>query len=241
MDLTDYKLVFEDDFDGSELDLEKWHYRGAGARQGGFLDKSAVRLENGNLIIRHDYRDGVYGENWYCGAIEANRKFCKGYFEARCICSQTIGVVQNTPLSAFWFQCLGSLDAEVSRGGPGGAEIDIFESNLDLNMPGIVTNIHLAGLKGGKTGPGAYDSKYVGGVTIPDCYKNYHTYALEWTDEVYRFYVDGLCYGETSWGDGVSEIEEDLIFSLEPPNKCEYPHDFSCEFIVDYIRIYQKK
>ncbi len=240
MDLTGYKLVFEDDFNGDSLDLNKWQHSGPAIMSAGSNDEASVRVENGNMIIRHEYRDGALGEKWYTGWVSTREKFCRGYFEARCMCAETNGDCQNTPLSAFWLCVEDCLNPEVSRGGIGGAEVDIFESNLDLNMPGIVTNIHLAGLTGGKTGPGAYDSKFIGGVTIPDCYTNYHTYALEWTDKVYRFYVDGLCYGETSFGDGVSQVPESVIFNLGLPEKCEYSKDFSSEYKIDYLRIYQK-
>ncbi len=239
MDLSNYRLVFEDHFDGDELDTTKWHHMYTGAkRQGGYLDQKAVRVQDGKLVIRHEFRDGECGKAWYSGFIASVQTFCRGYFEVRAMCSETVGVCQNTPLSAFWLWGPGSLNHDMSRGGPGAAEIDVFESNLDLGMPGIVTNIHVAGKKGGN--PDSHDSCFVGGVTIPDCYRAYHTYALEWTKEEYRFFVDGVCYGTSAWGDGVSEVGEWVYFSLEPPGTIDYPEDFSCEFKVDYIKIYQK-
>ena len=58
MELENYALVFEDDFDGDTLDLSKWDYRASGPRRCGFNAPSAVRVENGNLILRQEYRDG---------------------------------------------------------------------------------------------------------------------------------------------------------------------------------------
>ena len=65
MDLNGYKLVFEDDFNGTELDLEKWSHRAIGNRRCGINSEDAVRVENGNLIIKYDYRDGKYGNGYY--------------------------------------------------------------------------------------------------------------------------------------------------------------------------------
>ena len=75
MDLKGYKLVFEDDFNGPCLDLEKWSHRGQGPRRCGFNSDDAVRVENGNLIIRYDYRDGKYGKGWYSGMIRVKKNF----------------------------------------------------------------------------------------------------------------------------------------------------------------------
>ena len=36
MDLTGYRLVFADDFDGTSLDLDKWDYRHTGPENCGF-------------------------------------------------------------------------------------------------------------------------------------------------------------------------------------------------------------
>ncbi len=240
MDLSNYKLVFEDHFDGEELDLTKWYHKTPNMhRQAGcYMDDKAVRLENSNLVIRHEFRDGECGKTWYSGFISTVQQFCRGYFEVRAICSETYGVCQNTPLSAFWLCHDDCLNREKSFGGRKGAEIDVFESNLDLHVPGIVTNIHVAGKIGGN--PNSHDSGFVGSVTLPDCYTNYHTFGFEWTEEEYRFFLDGICYGVSTFGDGVSEVPEEVFFSLEPPREVTYPEDFFCEFKVDYIKIYQK-
>ena len=234
-----YKLVFEDDFNGDSLDLTKWNYRALGARRCGYNGKSQVQLKDGNLILSQKYFDGEYGEGWYGGMILARPRFCRGYFEIRCICNEN-----HRPFdfwSAFWFQADHPYTPEYSRGGPGGAEIDIIEALENMGgVPGIESNIHVAGMKHPVLDdPTNHPPVYR--VNIPDCFKEYHTYALEWTDKVYRFFVDGKMYAETSWGDGVSEVTEDLIVSIEVPAKCDQPHDKESAFIVDYVRVYQKE
>ena len=73
-----------------------------------------------------------------------------------------------------------------------------------------------------------------------DCYTAFHTYGCEWTEDTYRFYVDGRLTAETSWGDGVSEVPEEMIISVELPGETSAPKERSGEMIVDYVRVYQK-
>ncbi len=245
MNLENYRLVFEDHFDAPQLDLTKWYYRKQGPQRKGFSGPSQVRVENSNLIIRNEYREGEFGTGWYGGTAALREKYLRGYFEVRAICNDPR---LTGAWSAFWLQAPHPYDPALSKGGPGSAEIDIMEAQGDLKEnPGIRSTIHVMGMKNppakknpppvsdiSTENPGAIP------VSIPTCYTDYHTYGLEWTEEVYRFYVDGECYWETSWGDGVSEVYEEVILDICLP-------DFICEdtsrtgeFIVDYLRIYQK-
>lgn len=236
----DYVLVFEDNFDGGSFDLDKWNYRATGKRRCGFNSPGQVSVENGNLIIRQQYRDGEFGPGWYSGMINIKKRFLRGYFEIRCICSD-----HNRPdgfWSAFWLQAPNPYDAEISRGGPGGAEIDVIEGFRDAatGEPGVESNIHVKGMKNPPPDSGCTEHLQVVRKNIPDCYTAFHTYACEWTDKVYRFFVDGELTCETSWGDGVSAVDEEVIVSLELPGECGHRHDYTTEFIVDYVRVYQK-
>ena len=247
MDLKGYTLVFEDNFDGKTLDLEKWQYRGSGARRCGFNAPSQVFLDNGNLILKYQYRtDGEYGEGWYAGMISARQRFTRGYFEIRCICNDPAG---SDFWSAFWLQARAPYTAEISRGGIGGAEIDIIEAFRDRDRtptypgsPGVDANIHVTGMRHPPytfAGHGT-EHPYPIRVDIPDCFTAYHTYALEWTEEVYRFFVDGRMVSETSWGDGVSEVDEEVCISMCIPGNAPADKTQTSEFFVDYLRIYQK-
>ena len=241
-----YKLVFEDDFNGKELDLAKWRYRTLGPRSCGINAKSQVKLENGNLVISQKYFDGEYGPGWYAGVVSANVKFLRGYFEIRCICNEhrSAGLPDPNPFwSAFWLQANNPYNAEYSRGGPGGAEIDIIEALSNMgNLPGVESNIHVKGMKTPYIGGEYTEHPPVFRVNVPDCFTAFHTYALEWTDKVYRFFLDGKLYAETSFGDGVSEVPEELIVSLEPASSSEgISLDNETHFIVDYVRVYQKE
>ena len=238
LDLTGYEVVFEDNFDGDSLNTDVWEYRGSGPRRGGFNAASQVKVENGNMIIRGDYQtDGTYGEGWYTGMIKLKERYCKGYFEIRCICNPGEGF-----WSAFWIQADSPYTASVSKGGVGGAEIDIFESmswEKTLNRNSVSQTIHCAGVDGVQEG---FQSRMLGTFYGNNIYEEYNTYGLMWTDTEYIFYINGVETARSSFGNGVSEVAEDGIVSLEIPDieKLEkIEKDFSTEYVVDYVKIYQ--
>lgn len=149
LNLTGYNLVFVDEFEGDTLNTDVWEYRASGERRGGFNAESQVRVDNGKMIMTGEYlTDGEYGEGWYTAMIKLKERYCKGYFEIRCI-------VNDEPefWSAFWIQADAPYDSSASKGGVGGAEIDIFESSntADSKNENSVTHaIHCAGVDGVK-------------------------------------------------------------------------------------------
>ena len=241
LDLTGYELVFEDEFEGNALNTDVWDYRGSGPRRGGFNAESQVRVENGNMIMTGDYQtDGTYGEGWYTGMIKLKERYCKGYFEIRCILNEGSGF-----WSAFWIQADAPYTASISKGGIGGAEIDIMESYNDENhkrYESVAQTIHCAGVNGATEG---YQSERLGYYKGNNIHEEYNTYGLMWTDDEYIFYVNGVETCRSSFGDGVSEVLEDVIVSLEIPDETQLAaldkETYSTEFIVDYVKIYQPK
>ncbi|MBQ2812875.1 MAG: glycoside hydrolase family 16 protein [Clostridia bacterium] len=239
LDLSGYTLVFEDEFEGNILNTDVWQYRGNGPRRGGFNAESQVRVENGNMIITGDYQtDGTYGEGWYTGMVKLKERYCKGYFEIRCIVNAGSGF-----WSAFWIQADSPYTASVSKGGVGGCEIDIFESMSYDNFIGknsVAQTVHCAGVDGVQEG---FQSLRLGDFYGNNIYEEYNTYGLEWNDDEYIFYINGVETRRTSFGNGVSEVMEDVIVSLEIPDaeKLEAldKENYSTEFVVDYVKIYQ--
>ena len=95
LDLTGYKLVWNDEFEGDALDTSKWagHCCTIGGQpsevyEGGYYSDSAIRVENGNLILsirKEDGSDPKYPAGWYFGAIDSSPGFNStyGYYEIR--------------------------------------------------------------------------------------------------------------------------------------------------------------
>ena len=239
LDLTGYSLVFEDEFDGTELNTDVWEYRGSGPRRGGFNAESQVKLKDGKMIMTGEYQtDGMYGEGWYTAMIKLKERYCKGYFEISCILNEGSGY-----WSAFWLQADAPYTASISKGGIGGAEIDIMESYNDethKRYESIGQTIHCAGVGGEQEG---YQSERLGYYKGNNIHQEYNTYGVMWTDEEYIFYVNGVETARSSFGDGVSEVKEDVIVSLEIPDETQLAaldkDTYHTEYIVDYVRIYQ--
>ena len=243
LDLSGYELVFEDEFEGDALDTDVWFTRGNGKRRSGYNAASQVSVENGNLVITGEYRDasrGEYGEGWYVGAVALKENRSQGYYEIRCKCNPG-----NQFWSAFWIQAVTNpYDHYISQGGVNGAEIDIFEAmswknTLPANRNAVTSTIHCNGWDDDIEN---IDSRCLGEFKVGnDIYNEYNTYGLEWTEDEYIFYINGVETARSSFGNGVSQVPEQLIVSLEiPDEEIQFDHDYTTEFVVDYVRIYQK-
>ena len=238
LDLTGYSLVFEDEFNYDEFDADVWEYRGSGPRRGGFNSPGQVTFRDGNMVLTGEYKNGEYGEGWYTGMVRLKEWYCKGYFEIRCKVNR-----ENNFWSAFWIQAEAPYTASVSKGGVGGAEIDIFESvntGEYFDQDAVSHNIHCAGVDGEQEG---YQSANLGSFYGENIYDEYNTYGLKWTDTEYIFYINGVETRRSSFGNGVSEVLEEVIVSLEIPDEEKLAEldkeTYKTEFVVDYVRIYQ--
>lgn len=238
LDLTGYNIVVYDEFEGDSLNTDIWETRGNGPRRGGYNAESQVEVRNGNLVIAGEYlTDGEYGEGWYTAAVKLKERYKQGYFEIRCIVNDSPGY-----WSAFWIQADSPYTASVSKGGVGGAELDIFESYCyDGDKYAITNTVHCAGVDGE---PEGFQSALLGKFKGNNINKEYNTYGLEWTEDEYIFYVNGVETVRSSFGNGVSQVPEDVIVSLEIPDAEKLEgldkSTFKTEFIVDYVKIYQK-
>ncbi len=238
VDLTGYKMVFCDEFDENELNTDLWYTRGNGERRSGFNAASQVRQENGNLIITGEYReDGTYGKGWYAGAIALKQKYTRGYFEIKCICNDC-----SEYWSAFWLQGNHPYDAELSNGGIGSAEIDIFEAfNRDAVIKSKQDTVSQTVWCNGFDDDDDELDKCSFSSIGKNIFSEYNTYGLEWTEDEYIFYINGVETGRTSFGKGVSTDAEEVIVSLEIPEAgISFDKSKKTEFIIDYVKIWQK-
>ena len=240
LDLTGYSLVFEDEFNGTELDTEVWKYCNSGVRRGGYRAPSQVEVKDGNCVITAEYlEDGEFGAGWYAGDLALRKWYKQGYYEIRCKVNDGGGF-----WSAFWIQAAHPYEAQYSQGGVGGAELDIFEANCwddPMARNSVSQTIHCAGVDGKQEG---FQSLILGFFKGNNIYDEYNTYGLEWTEDEYIFYVNGVETRRTSFGNGTSQVEEEVRVSLEVPDaELLAPLDkdtYHSEYVIDYVRIYQK-
>lgn len=249
IDLNAYNLVFADEFDGEELNTDLWSVHGGpGLRKGGYWSLDQVSLRDGNLIILTEYKkDGEFGSGWYTCGIDTHNTFMHkyGYYECRCILPKGQGL-----WSAFWL--FNSSLHEANGTAVNGAELDVFESPFYFlrgdKSRCVTSNIHYNGY-GLKT---RYKNVVISKLDN-NPYENYNTYGLLWTPEGYTFYVNGYEVGRSAYG-GVSRKEEYMILSCEVDGAAAVPmygwsgnierngrEGFKAEFIVDYVRVYDKK
>ncbi len=180
VDLTGYKLVFEDTFEGDSLDTDKWEPRRSGPSRCGFKGPDNSRVENGNLVLYYNYQEnGPFGPGWYGSDLHIKKRYTRGYFECRCICNDTY---PSNFWSAFWLQAHGPYTPEISQGGPGSAEIDIMEvlrkhlpsdpDGVRTGVPGAEANVHVTGMKKPPyTFPGhGTEHPFPIRFDLPDCY-----------------------------------------------------------------------
>lgn len=247
VDMSKFTETFCDDFDG-ELNRNVWsgHYQYGNAtepRKGSYWNQYLAETKDGNLIIPVVYlEDGMGGEGagWYSAGIDTDsdspngfsQKF--GYFECRCILPKGADI-----WSAFWLMNDGVYNADGS--GRDGTEIDIFESDCygDFMENSVTSNLHFDGYGDAHQKHGA--KKFLTG---NNPYEEFNTYGLEWNENEYIFYINGVETFRTSFG-GVSQNEEYLILSVEMkgdngvPSQRENAPGESAQFIIDYVKAYR--
>ncbi|NMP38097.1 MAG: glycoside hydrolase family 16 protein [Clostridiales bacterium] len=254
LDISKFELVWADEFDAPVLDTGKWdgHYFSGTdtiVRRGSYWNMSLCSIQDGSLHIAAKYcPEGINGNGkpgWYTCGIDTSKSYSQkyGYFEVRCILPEGTGM-----WSAFWMFCSGV--GSVGNGGTDGAEIDIYESpyyfEKGLKKYAVTSNIHYDGY--GE----AHQSENVclPLITGNNPYKEFNTYGLEWNEEEYIFYVNGVESGRSSFG-GTSQVPEFMILSVEIDGADAIPADgwsgpsvdsgeqTPTDFIVDYVRAYQ--
>ncbi len=249
VDMDKFTETFTEEF-SSELDRSVWsgHYQYGNttvSRKGSYWNQYLAKTENGNLVIPVTYLEegmGGKGAGWYSAGIDTDsdapngfsQKF--GYFECRCILPKGADI-----WSAFWLMNSGVFDEDGN--GKDGTEIDIFESDCYGDFPenAITSNLHFDGYEDAHQKHGA--TKFL---LKNNPYEEFNTYGLEWNENEYIFYINGVETFRTDFG-GVSQNEEYLILSVEMkgeegvPSERENAPGEDAEFIVDYVIVYQYK
>lgn len=228
-DKEGWVLVFSDDFEGDRLDETKWSKLPIGApiapRKDGYWSHDEVFLDGeGHLVIRTSERNGGF----HTGGISSRGKFehTYGYYEIR---------AQLPKEPGFWsaFGLMTDGVHSVGNQGRDGTEIDIFESPY-AHASTIHHALHWDGY--------GENHRSIGrDVRIPGIYDGFHVFAVEWNEEEYIFYIDGVETWRTSAG-GVSQVPAYVKVTSEVGtwggdiHKAQLPD----EFIVDYVRVYAK-
>lgn len=259
-----WKYVWGDEFDGDTLDMSKWSFRLNfwGRRFLTYTDQGVELDGNSNVKIHLIEKGGQYmsaqlqtGANsfdapapvyetktnacgddffWKIGEIEKPKFMHRyGYYEVRCKLQQQPGW-----WSAFWLQSpsIGmSYDPAFS-----GVEVDIMEN---FTRDGEVTSGNIFGGYGTNLQHEARVHYHV-----KDTADGYHRFGLNWSEEGYVFYCDGV---ETARTNGpVSQVEQFILLTTECKGyrngNMDQPSDELKDavlpdcFTVDYVRVFDE-
>ena len=249
IDMSKFELKWEDDFDNG-FDTKYWqgHYvYGANdtqPRDTAMWNRGQVSFtEDGCLLITAEYKEnGPKGAGYYSYGMETNpnKRYDEGYegyeqlygyFEIRCILPKGAGL---NP--AFWLLSDG-MWADDTDGGITGAEVDVLETNtrynpMDPSFNSIVQTIHVD----------SYDEAHKwenqGEFYADDPYNKFNTYGVEWNENEYIFYINGVETARTSFG-GVCQVPLYLIISLGVDEKVYENEYIPASMVVDYVKCYQ--
>ncbi len=255
-----WKLVWNDEFDGSELDKDKWDFRLTmmGERWPGWTDKKgieldgksnavftlceddgkpvSVQLQTGYNFMDEPLEETKFGEDrlqWRIGKLHENKFTHRyGYYECRCKLQKTDGW-----WSAFWIQS--PVIGSTLNPSNSGTEIDIME----CFRPGEIAGHNAF------TGGYGKDMKneHVGGMKGLDT-DEYHYFGLLWDKTGYTFYIDGKEDGRIT--NYVSDVEQFILLTTEPKGyrlssgerkaSKEAYASIGDKFYVDHIRVFDE-
>ena len=183
-----WKLVWQDEFSGTELDKTKWNNDGA-TGDGGYGNKELQNyqwdyqeVKDGKLIIKpqFDY-DTVTGKksNYYSTKVwtKGHHTWTYGKFEFRAKMPKgrgtwAAGWMLGTGAGGSWPMC---------------GEIDVFETTSEVAKTRIPQSLHTRKFNGMPTSSGNlhWDT------TVKDATTAYHTYGVEWYPTYIKFTIDG--------------------------------------------------
>ncbi len=236
----EYKLVFDDEFDGDTLDTSKWGYNyswGHSHNHSGWCVPENVIVKDGELTLlgtneRHPDSVGKqYTFNnqkndimYTSGAVNTNStyKFNYGYFEAR------LKMPKGKGLWPAWWM--------LSNGWP--PEIDMLEI-LCSRPQQLRVNCHY--------GPAWNQEKsheQVIGLDF-DSTDDFHVYGFEWTPTYMKYYVDGVQVGHAFTDKTALKQCTNMYMILNlaidgwdgaPDETTVWPAEYKC----DWVRVWQK-
>ncbi len=247
-DGEEWQPVWADEFDGTQLDTSKWTYDvgdwGWGNNELQYYTRNRtenVRIADGNLII--EARKNDQGARWTSGRLTTRGKvsFLYGKIEFRAKVPREKG-----NWAAGW--TLGDTYVD-EKSWPYCGEIDILES-VGYEVDNETGN----GIAHATVHTPAYYFKIGNQISSTKDVENiageFHTYAVEWTPAEVRGFVDGEEYylydktaNDKEWP---FNNPQNIILNLAMGGgwggaQGMDPNVTSQEFIVDYVRVYERR
>ena len=240
-----WNLVFEEEFNGTSLDLTTWEYQIGGGGWGNnelqyYTNGANVDVSNGTLkiIARQDVANQYPNNAYTSSRIRTINKadFRYGRMEARIRMPIGQGI-----WPAFWMMPTD----DVYGGWPSSGEMDIVEY-LGNDSNTIYGTCHY--------GYSYFDKSSSGNsYNLPsgDFHTEFHVFAMEWEADVIRWYMDGQLYHAVSSAHPEFSyfnwpFTEDFHFILNLAVGGNWPGSpngstvFPQTYEVDWVRVYQE-
>jgi beta-glucanase (GH16 family) len=238
-------LVWQDEFDGSELNPLFWNFEiGIGSNGWGNNELEYYREENtevrdGHLII--NAKKETFGGREYTSSritTKAKKEFKYGRIDIRALVPKGQGI-----WPALWM--LGSDISDV--GWPKCGETDIMEMIGGSNRENTV----YATLHWYDENSSAADkhASYGGNKTLSSgtFSDKFYVYSIDWTETYIKWYIDGALFHTTDITPGsLSEFHKNYFFIFNVAVGGNWPENpdgttiFPQRMIVDYVRVFQK-
>lgn len=243
---NDWRLVWPDEFDGTQIDPSKWEFevnaKGGGNNELQYYITNNATVRDGYLFIeaRKEKYTGKEGTRDYTSSRmhTKNRGDWKyGRFEMRAKLPAGQGY-----WPAFWM-----LPTDAIYGGwPHSGEIDIMEI-IGHRPAELHGTLHYADTKRDHTYRGTNTALASG--TFAD---DFHVFAAEWETNSIKWFLDGKLYQtQTNWTSGTNNFPAPfdqrfhIILNLaiggnwpgNPDEKTVFPQTMA----VDYVRVYQRQ
>lgn len=242
----DWRLVWQDEFNGSQVDAAKWEFEvnaeGGGNNELQYYVTNNARVQDGCLFIeaRQEKYTGSEGTREFTSSRmrTKNRGDWKyGRFEIRA----------KLPTGQGYWPAIWMLPTDNLYGGwPHSGEIDIMEI-VGHKPSELHGTLHYADRERNHAYQGTNITLAVG--TFADAF---HVFRLEWEPRAIRWYVDNQLYEtQTNWTSGTNTFPAPfdqrfhLILNLAVggnwPGNPNTNTIFPQAMIVDYVRVYEKR
>lgn len=236
-----WKMVWSDEFNGTQLDETKWSYEVKGPgwvnnelQNYTFRRPENARVEAGHLVIQ-GHRDYFGGHEYSSARLKTQGKasWLYGRVEARIQLPAGRGT-----WPAFWM-----MPDDQSRGWPACGEMDIMEHvGYDVGRIHATTHSLKYNWKNAQ--------QRTASTPVPDVTSGYHTYVMEWSPDRVEVFVDNFRYfvsendhgGDDSWP---FHKKFHIILNLAIGGdwggaKGVDPAVWPQAMLVDYVRVFQR-
>lgn len=262
-----WKLVWNDEFDGKELDRSKWDYRLNywGRRNPIFTDEAgAITVEDSCAKFHLLYRDGQFcSAQLQTGANSLDAPYPRQVFPTEQGANEmsSLWPVGEKPVPKFmhrygyyevrckfqktdgWWSAFWTQSPQIGMAPDpryAGVESDIMECFF-----GSVGRITTSNIYGGYSQKELQREGLVR-YLLEESPDGFHRFGMDWTPYGYTFYCDGKV--TTHCVEAVSHVEQFLLLTTEckgyrktaKPDHRLHPEDAGDTFTVDYVRVFDR-